>query len=34
MFSTLQWAAWPRVIQIGVILLLPIPFFFRRTRVR
>jgi hypothetical protein len=34
MFSSLRWAAWPRVIQIGVILLLPIPFFFRRTRIR
>lgn len=34
MFSSLRWAAWPRVIEIGVILFLPIPFFFRRTRIR
>jgi hypothetical protein len=33
MFSSLHWAAWPRVIEVGVLLLLPIPFLFRRARV-
>jgi hypothetical protein len=32
--SALEEYGWPRAIQISVILLLPIPFLFRRTRIK
>ncbi len=33
-FAALGRYGWPRVLEVGLILLLPIPFLFCRTRVR